>query len=594
MARDFKPGPEANVRASQLFFPTLREVPGEAELISHRLLLRAGFIRRLAAGVYSYLPLASRVLERIENIVRDEMNRSGAQELSLPTLHPEELWVRSTRADSWGPELIRVKDRNDRMFCLGATHEEVITDLVAGDVKSYRELPINLYQIATKFRDEPRPRGGVIRAREFTMKDAYSFDVDEAALERSYQTMREAYCRIFGRFGLPHVIAEAEAGAMGGSGAEDFMLPTDSGEGLFFSCSGCDYAAERETARFAPPDPAGADEGPLPIEKVATPGRKTVEEVTSFLGVGADRLIKTLIYVADERPVAALVRGDRDLNEVALRKVLGARSLEMAGPEAIEKVTGAPVGFAGPVGIADVRVIADNELRGGANYVTGANEGDAHLRNVNIGRDFEVGQWDNLRFVVAGDRCPHCGGALEENRGIELAGVFKLGTYYSEALGARFVDEAGQERPMWMGCYGLGVTRVMAAAIEHSHDRDGIIWPPAIAPFDVHVMIVNSADAAQRALAEQVHSALTDRGVEALLDDRDLAAGVKFKDMDLIGIPVQIIAGKTAAEGKVEFRLRKSRAAAVITGEQAVDWALACLDAWRAGEEPDLPLKPRG
>lgn len=582
------------MRATQLFFPTLREVPGEAELISHQLLLRAGFIRRLAAGVYSYLPLARRVLERIEDIVRQEMNRSGAQELALPTLHPEELWVRSTRADSWGPELIRVKDRNDRIFCLGATHEEVITDLVAGEVKSYRELPVNLYQIATKFRDEPRPRGGVIRAREFIMKDGYSFDVDEAALERSYQTMREAYCRIFSRFGLPYVIAEAEAAAMGGSGAEDFMLPTESGEGVFFTCSACDYAAEQEAARFAPPDPASPDEDLLPIEKVATPGRKTVEEVTGFLGVGSDRLIKTLIYVADERPVAALVRGNRDLNEAALKKALGARSLEMAGPEIIEKVTGAPVGFAGPVGVGDAPIIADNELRGGANYVTGANEGDTHLRNVNVGRDFEVGQWDNLRFVVAGDRCPRCRGVLEESRGIELAGIFKLGTYYSEALDARFVDEKGEEHPMWMGCYGLGVTRVMAAAIEHSHDRDGITWPPAIAPFDVQVMIVNSAEAAQRGLAEQVYKALVDRGVEVLLDDRDLAAGVKFKDMDLIGIPVQIIAGKTAAEGKVEFRLRKSRATAVITSGEAVDWALACLDAWRAGEEPDLPLKPRG
>jgi prolyl-tRNA synthetase len=581
------------VRASQLFFPTLREVPGEAELVSHRLLLRAGFIRRLAAGVYSYLPLAERVLTRIRSIVREEMNRSGAQELALPTLHPEELWVRSARAQSWGPELIRLKDRSDRMFCLGATHEEVITDLVAGAIRSYRELPVNLYQIATKFRDEPRPRGGVIRAREFDMKDAYSFDIDEAGLERCYRTMREAYCRIFDRFGLPYVIAQAEAAAMGGSGAEDFMLPTDSGEGVFFTCPGCDYAAEQETAQFAPPDPADTGEELLPIEKVATPGRKTVEEVTGFLGVGPDRLIKTLIYVADGQPVAALVRGDRDLNEGALRRALGVRALEMAGPETIHQTTGAPVGFAGPVGLADVSIVADHELRAGANYVTGANENDAHLRNVNLGRDFEVPQWANLRFAVAGDRCPHCQGVLEENRGIELAGIFKLGTYYSDALGARFVDEEGNERPMVMGCYGLGITRVMAAAVEHSHDRDGIVWPPAIAPFDAHVMIVNSADASQRQAAEQVYEALGARGAEALLDDRDLAAGVKFKDMDLIGTPVQIIAGKTAAEGKVEFRLRKTRAAAVITGEESANWTLACLDSWRSGEEPDLPLKPR-
>ncbi|KPJ64489.1 prolyl-tRNA synthetase [candidate division KD3-62 bacterium DG_56] len=582
------------MRASQLFFPTLREVPGEAELISHQLLLRAGFIRRLAAGVYSYLPLARRVLHRIEDVVREEMNRSGAQELTLPTLQPEELWMRTMRTETWGPELIRLKDRTDRTFCLGATHEEVITDLVAGEVKSYRELPINLYQIATKSRDEPRPRGGVIRAREFVMKDAYSFDVDEAGLERSYETMRQAYCRIFDRFGLPYVVAQAEAAAMGGSGAEDFMLPTESGEGVFFACSGCDYSAEQETATFAPLDSADAGEALLPIENVATPGRKTVEQVTSFLGVGAERLIKTLIYVADERPVAALVRGDRDLNETALRKTLGARSLEMAGPDTIEKVTGAPVGFAGPVGIADIPVIADNELRGGANYVTGANENDAHLRNVNIGRDFGVGQWGNLRFVVAGDRCSHCGGVMEATRGIELAGIFKLGTYYSDALGARFVDEEGHERAIWMGSYGIGVTRVMAAAIEYSHDRDGIVWPPAIAPFDVHVMIVNSADATQRGLAEQAYDALVERGAQVLLDDRNLPAGVKFKDMDLIGIPVQIIAGKTAAEGKVEFRLRKSRATAVVDHQQAVDWAVACLDAWRVGEEPDLPLEPRG
>jgi prolyl-tRNA synthetase len=567
------------LRASELFFPTLREVPAEAELASHRLLLRGGFIRKLAAGVYSYLPLGWRVLRKVEGIVREEMDRAGAQELLLPALHPQELWRQSGRADKLGADLLRLIDRGERDFILGATHEEVITDLVRQEVGSYRDLPFILYQIQTKFRDEPRPRGGLIRAREFIMKDAYSFDRDHDAMTMAYERMEAAYERIFERCGLPYVKVDAEAAAMGGTEAKEFMLLAPSGEDLVFLCPSCGYAASADMAEYAAPhDAAGAGEQPKPLARVATPGMKTVEEVTGFLGVESARLIKTLIYRVEDRPVAVLVRGDRDLNQPKLSKVLGATDIEMADAELVRKVTNAAVGFAGPVGLKDITITADHELRLGANYVTGANEDDAHLVNVNRGRDFEVDKWASLRRVTGADPCPNCRSPLAEHRAIELGHIFKLGTFYSDRLGALYRDEDGSSRPIVMGCYGIGVSRIVAAAVEHCHDDNGIIWPMGIAPYHCAVIIVNLKDEAQRNLGEDIYRRLGEAGVEALIDDRDESPGVKFKDMDLIGVPLQVVAGKRAGEGLAEVRPRGHKGRDFQRPDEVAAWVAQQLE----------------
>ncbi len=507
------------------------------------------------------------MVRKIENIVREEMDAAGAQEVFLPALHPLELWERTGRAQYWGDELMKLKDRGGRPFCLGGTHEEVITQLAA-EVKSYRELPFTLYQIQTKFRDDPRPRGGLIRVREFTMKDAYSFDREVAGLDESYGKMVEAYHKILTRIGLPYQVVEASGGGIGGWDTKEFELPAESGESHYLLCEACGYAATPEVARFRQ-EIAELTEPPRPLERVDTPDQRTIEQVTAFLGVPARKLVKTLIYTADGRVVAALVRGDRELSEDKLRESLGVRMVAMADGATIERVSGAPVGFAGPVGIEEAEIVADEELRGERNFVTGGNEADLHVRNVNWGRDFEVNAWADLRNAEPGDLCPECGEPMKGRRGIELAHVFKLGTIYSEALGAEFLDEDGRRKPMVMGCYGIGTTRMMAAVVEQFHDEHGTIWPASVAPYEVEIILVNQDDGGQRELAEKLYTELQEDGYEVLLEDRAERPGVKFKDADLIGIPGQVVVGRLAGEGKVEVRRRGGQSRTVPVEEAA-------------------------
>ncbi|MFB3881023.1 MAG: proline--tRNA ligase [Armatimonadota bacterium] len=555
------------MRTTQLFAPTLRQVSGEVELASHRLLLRAGFVRQLAAGMYSLLPLGLRVARKVETIVREEMDAAGAQEVFLPALHPLELWERTGRAQYWGPELFRLQDRTGRWFCLGGTHEEVIT-LLAAERKSYRDLPFTLYQIQTKFRDDPRPRGGLIRVREFTMKDAYSFDRDTAGLDRSYDVMVAAYHKILARIGLSYHVVDASGGGIGGWDTREFELPTPVGENHYLRCDSCGYTATPEIAEFRQ-DAAESSAPQLPIERADTPDKRTIEQVCEFLGVPPRQLVKTLIYRAGDRVIAALVRGDRELSEDKLKALLGVRQLQMADPDTIQQVSGAPVGFAGPVGIRGAHIVADEELRGERNFVTGGNEADLHLRNVNWGRDFQVEQWSQLRNAEPGDRCGKCGTQFTALRGIELAHVFKLGTVYSETLEACFLDEGGVRRPMVMGCYGIGIGRMMAAAVEQFHDDAGIIWPASIAPYQVIIIPVNHDDEAQRSLAESLYDRLQHDGREVILEDRPERPGVKFKDADLMGIPAQIVVGRLAGEGKVELR-RRGGERRTVSAEEAV------------------------
>jgi prolyl-tRNA synthetase len=562
------------MRCRHLFAPTLRQISGEVEMASHRLLLRAGFVRQLVAGVYSLLPLGLRVMQKIDRMVREEMNAAGAQEVFLPALHPLELWEKSGRAESWGPELMRLEDRNGRPFCLGGTHEEVITTLVGASVRSYRELPFTLYQIQTKFRDDPRPRGGLVRLREFSMKDAYSFDLDRAGLDRSYELMLQAYHRIFRRIGLPYHVVEASGGTIGGWDTVEFELPAEAGESHYLQCSSCGYSATPEVARLSSPARPESAAGPLlapseaegPAQRVDTPDQRTIEAVTAFLGLPASRLVKTLIYRAGDGIVAALVRGDRELSEDKLRAVVG-RRLQMADAPTVERVSGAPVGYAGPIGLKEAEIIADEELRGERNFVTGGNAADTHVLNVNWGRDFQVSRWADLRKAEPGDLCANCGQPLQELRGIEMGHIFKLGTIYSEPLGAHYLDEQGQRKPIMMGCYGLGNTRMLAAIAEHFHDDAGLLWPVALAPFEVIVVPVNHDDQVQRVLAEDLYGQLGRAGLEALLEDRAERPGVKFKDADLIGIPGQVVVGRLAGEGKVEVRRRGGETRTVEAGQ---------------------------
>ena len=555
------------MRTRELFAPTLRQVSADVEMASHRLLLRGGFIRQVAAGVYSLLPLGWRVVHKIETIVRQEMDAAGAQELFLPTLHPAELWEASGRAASWGPELMQLRDRSDRRFCLGGTHEEVITQLVGSAVRSYRELPFTLYQIQVKFRDEVRPRGGLIRGREFTMKDAYSFDRDRESLDRSYDAMIEAYHRIMQRIGLPYHVADSSGEGIGGWDTKEYVSVCDTGETSYLCCEACDYHATPEVAEFAEPDARESDAPMQALERVDTPDQRTIGQITAFLGVPPERLVKTLIYKADGRVVAALVRGDRDLSEDKLKAVLGVDELLMGDPETIRRVSGAPVGFAGPVGIREAEIVVDEELRGERNFVTGGNEADLHLLNVNWGRDFEVSRWAQLRNAVPGDLCAKCGKPMTTYNGIELAHVFKLGTKYSEPLEAFYLDEDGERKPIVMGCYGLGTTRMMAAIAEYFRDDAGMIWPASVAPFDVVVIVVNHDDDQQRTLAESIYGELKSAGMDVLLEDRDERPGVKFKDADLMGIPGQVVVGRLAGEGKVEARRRGGERDTVPAGE---------------------------
>jgi prolyl-tRNA synthetase len=558
------------MRYSQYFIPTVKETPADAEVVSHQLMLRAGMVRKLAAGIYNYLPLGLRSIRKVENIVREEMNRAGAIELLMPTVIPAELWQESERWEQYGKELLRFKDRKDAQFCLGPTHEEVVTDLVRREIKSYRQLPINLYQIQSKFRDEIRPRFGLMRGREFIMKDAYSFDVDEKAADLSYEKMYQAYRRIFERCGLKFRAVEADTGSIGGSFSHEFMVLAESGEDAIVSCSSCEYAANVEKAEARPIE-AAEHADPRPLERVATPDKRTIEEVSEFLGVHAASMIKTLVLLADNEPVIALIRGDHELNEIKLKNFLDCTELEMANDEVVTKVTGAPVGFAGPVGLT-VKIVADLAVKGMKNSATGGNEKDLHLKNVNLERDFTISQFADIRNVVHGDACPRCkDGAMEMWRGIEVGHVFKLGTKYSKALKATFLDANGKDQTIFMGCYGIGIGRTVAACIEQSNDENGIIFPLPIAPFHCIISALNIKEAPVREAAELIYQQLAEAGVEVLLDDRDERPGFKFKDADLIGIPLRIVVGsKNLAEGKVELKERKSGEVTLIPIADAV------------------------
>jgi prolyl-tRNA synthetase len=544
------------MRTSQLLIPTLREDPGEAETVSHRLMLRAGLIRKVAAGIYTYLPLGLRVIRKVEQIIREEMNRAGAQELLMPVASPAELWKETGRWNFYGKELVRFKDRHERDFCLGPTHEEVITDLFRREVRSYRQLPMNFYQIQTKFRDEIRPRFGLMRGREFIMKDAYSFDRDEAGARVSYQKMYDAYCRIFTRCGLRFRPVEADTGLIGGTSSHEFMVLAETGEETIVYSDAGTYAANVERAEVLPP--AEIDNSPLrSLQAVSTPGCCTVEDVTAFLKITPQHLVKTLLYSTGKETVAVLVRGDHEANEIKIKQVLGVPDLELANAATVERVTGAPVGFAGPVGLRDVRVVADHAINAMRNFVVGGNQADTHYLNANWNRDFSVVQFADLRNARPGDPSPRKDGILKATRGIEVGHVFMLGTKYSEAMHAAYLDPQGQETFAVMGCYGIGVGRTAAAAIEQNHDDKGIIWPFPIAPFHVHLLTVSQSASTTEA-ATHLYQELTDAGFEVLWDDRDERAGVKFNDADLLGAPFQIVIGdKGLTEGLVELKSRK-------------------------------------
>ncbi|MGH7801889.1 MAG: proline--tRNA ligase [Thermodesulfobacteriota bacterium] len=550
------------MRYSKLFLPTLKEDPADAEVISHKLMVRAGMIRKVAAGIYNYLPLGLRSIRKFENIVREEMNRAGAIELLLPLVLPAEMWKESGRWDKYGRELLRFKDRAEREFCLGPTHEEIITDIVRKEVRSYKQLPITLYQIQTKFRDEIRPRFGVMRAREFIMKDAYSFDADDEGADKSYWAMYNAYCKIFERCGLEFRPVLADTGNIGGNFSHEFMVLAPTGEDVIMSCNSCEYAANLEFAEIGEREERGRvierGKEEKTVHEVYTPGLKTVEQVASFLKVEPDSLIKTLIIETDNKPVAALVRGNHELSLVKLKKAIGAEIVEFATPKRIEEVTKGPLGFSGPIGIK-LKVIADRSIKDIRNAVTGANKIDYHLINVSLGRDFQVNQFADIRVASDGDWCARCtDGFLRSSRGIEVGHVFKLGTRYSESMNATFVDANGKERYFIMGCYGIGIGRTVAAAIEQNYDENGIVLPLSLAPYEVIVLPLNMKDTQIKSVAENVYRKLVSLGVEVIIDDREGSAGIKFKDADLIGIPIHVTVGpKTLKEGAVEIKLRK-------------------------------------
>ena len=569
------------MRFSQYYLPTLKAAPADAEVISHQLLTRAGMIRKLTSGISSYLPFGLRAISKSAQIVREEMNRAGAQELLMPAVQPANLWQESGRWDFYGKELLRFKDRHDRDYCMGPTHEEVITDLVRGEVRSYRQLPINLYQIQTKFRDEIRPRFGLMRGREFIMKDAYSFDRDNAGADISYQSMFEAYERIFKRMGLRFRAVEADSGAIGGSFSHEFMVLADTGEDVIVACTGCTYAANTERAEITFNRTPDNDSGPAAAEEY-TPHCRTVEELAAFMKVPAASIIKTLLFCADGEPVAALVRGDRELNEIKLKNYLKVGELELASPEQVQAWTAAPVGFAGPVGLKVKRIVADHELKSGGPWVAGANKADTHLRNVNLLRDVQGCEFLDLRVIAEGDPCPRCGGAIEFTRGIEVGHVFKLGTKYSQAMHAVYLDENGKEQLMIMGCYGVGVTRVVAACVEQNHDEFGIKFPPPLAPFTAMVINLDINSPEATAAAEDIYKALTAAGHEVLLDDRNERPGVKFKDADLIGIPMQlVVGGKGLGRGVIETKDRRTNTKGELPWPGKASEFMAPFTAWR-------------
>lgn len=567
------------MRMTKAFIPTLRSTPAEAEIISHQLLLRAGYIRKSAAGVYTYLPFAQRVLKKIEDIIRDEMDKAGGQEVLLPIIQPAELWLETGRWHVYGEEMFRLKDRHDRDFCLGPTHEEIITDLIRGEVNSYRQLPLRLYQIQNKYRDERRPRFGLMRGREFIMKDLYSFDKDEEGLETSYQKMYQAYTNIFTRCGLKFRPVEADSGAIGGNVTHEFMVLAENGEASIVYCDDCDYAANIEIAPCQPVEIGNEKEDIKPLEKVHTPNVRTIDEIVKFLNVNPQKCIKTLFYKADEQVIVVLIRGDRNINEIKLQKVHPCYSLELATEDEVRDITGCKTGFIGPVGLKEVPIYADLEIKNLVNAVSGANEDHYHLVNVNGNRDFEVTGFYDLRFVEVGEQCPKCKSSLKMARGIEVGQVFKLGTKYSEALNAKFLDENGKENLILMGCYGIGVTRTMAAAVEQNYDANGIIWPKSIAPYHVVVIPISIKDEDHIKNAQKLYEQLIDKGIEVVLDDRNERPGVKFKDADLIGFPIRLTVGKkTVIEGLVEYKLRTEQESIDVPIEQVVNKVLEYLN----------------
>ncbi|MCG5052672.1 MAG: proline--tRNA ligase [Myxococcales bacterium] len=573
------------MKVSQTLVPTLKEAPTEAEVPSHILMVRGGYLRKVAAGVYSFLPLGWRVIQKISRIVREEMNRAGASEVFLPAVIPAELWKESGRWDHYGAQLLRFKDRKNGDFVIGPTHEEVIVDLVRGDVKSYRQLPLNLYQIQTKFRDELRPRAGLMRGREFIMKDAYSFHVSEEDAKREYKNMFDTYCRIFARCGLEFRPVEADTGAIGGSLSHEFQVLAETGEDALVACDTCDYAANVEEAQVR--TPVSQTPSSEPLQDVATPNARTIDEVSAFLKVSPRELAKTLICLVDGKPVAVLVRGDHEMNEIKLRRALGAKEVVMANDRTVLEVTGAPVGFAGPVGLS-IPVHVDAEVAALASFVAGANKADAHVRHVVTGRDFVPASVGDFRQAAPGDGCPRCAtGTFRGFRGIEVGHVFFLGTKYSAPMKCNFLDADGKEKPATMGCYGIGVTRIAAAAIEQHHDADGIKWPVPLAPFEVHLLSLQANDEAVASACDALDRQLEAAGIEVLYDDRDERPGVKFKDADLMGMPYRVALGKKGlAEGIVEIKARRAPEVHKVPLAEAVAWVRERVERERTGLSP--------
>lgn len=545
------------MKMSNMLITTLREVPAEAEIDSHKLMLRSGMIRKMAAGVYNYMPLGLKVLKKVEDIVREEMNAAGAQEFLASAMIPAELWQESGRWDLYGGELFRFKDRGNRDFCLGPTHEEVFTDIAKNTIKSYKQLPLNLYQIQTKYRDERRPRFGVMRSREFVMKDAYSFDKDQEGLDLVFDKMHDAYVKIFNRCGLDAKCVQADSGAIGGSNSAEFMVKSEVGEDDVVFCTKCDYAANIEKAVSVAEKQE--KEELKELNKIETPNAKTIEDLVKFFNTDEKNFAKTILFNADGKIVAVMVRGDREINDVKIGNAIGGDiiSLELASAEEVQNATGAAVGFAGPVGIKCDMLLVDEEVANMYNFIVGANETGYHLENVNYGRDFE-GIIGDYRNVTEGEKCPCCEAPITIARGTEVGHIFKLGTKYSKSMNANFIDENGKEQPFVMGCYGIGVTRTMASIIEQHHDDNGIVWPLSVAPYHVSVIPVNAKDEEQNKIASEIYEELLSMGVDALLDDRNERPGVKFKDSELMGIPMRVTVGKKIADGEVEFKLRDS------------------------------------
>lgn len=570
------------MRLSKMYVRTLRELPAEAEIPSHILLLRTGMIRKLASGIYGFMPLGWRTLHKIENIIREEMDKSGAQEILMSAIQPAELWEESGRWSAYGPELWRIKDRNGRDFCLGPTHEEIFTDIVRDGVSSYRQLPLNLYQIQHKYRDEARPRFGLMRSREFIMKDAYSFDKDQEGLDKSYDDMYDTYTRIFTRCGLTFRPVEADSGAIGGNASHEFTALSEVGESDIAYCESCSMAANVEKAVCRDAEPSPESEAMLELQEVYTPGTKTIEELASFLNIDKKKTIKALLFEKYDEDgkadgyVAAFVRGDRDLNMIKLVNALKIpeHAIAFADESKLEAAIGAVGGFTGPIGLHDCMIVVDSELVGLKNLCAGACKPDHHILNVNYGRDYEGDIVTDLKVLKEGDPCPVCGAPIKHTRGIEVGQVFKLGTKYSEAMNAIYKDENQQDHPLVMGCYGIGVSRTLAAVIEQHHDEDGIIWPVSVAPYHAIVTLVKPKDETQSKLAEDIYQRLLTAGVEAVIDDRDERPGVKFKDADLLGFPIRITVGKRAGEGIVEYKLRRDSEKTEISVEEAIENAI--------------------